>query len=577
MNRHLEGTVAWLIFVLAVGLFAHNPDRLYAQSVDALRTSLSAALESYGWDDATWGVLVRSLDTNETLFEINPDAPLAPASNVKLLTSAAALHILGPEYRFLTYVLTDGVVEDGVVHGDLVLYGTGDPGISDRFYRRRDEVLHRLIDQLEAAGIHTITGDLVADASFLPGPLRNEGWDPRDLNEHFTAAVSALSYNDNVVSFRLAPGPVGEAPEVQTIPAPSGLEVVNAAETVVGRARPRLAILREDPLEPVRVQGRMVRGTRHVWREMTVSTPASFAGEVFRHALEKRGLTVEGATRVVDLPNESVVGRVSAPSRGRRGARVLARHISRPLSDYLEVINKESNNLFAELVFRATGRVAEGAGTLERSSLAVKRTLHDIGVDTAGLVQLDGSGLAGGNRVTARAFVEIIQGMAEGPLWPEYWASLPRAGTRRELRRMYRTAAAGNLRAKTGTMEGVSALSGMVRSADGERLVFSLIINDSPSQTRAERVENQIGERLASFRRAPEDVPLITADTPAPARPAFTGMDRHQVTSGESLAAIANRYGVRLDDIFSANPQIEPNRILAGQWIEIPQRGGLSP
>jgi LysM repeat protein len=142
---------------------------------------------------------------------------------------------------------------------------------------------------------------------------------------------------------------------------------------------------------------------------------------------------------------------------------------------------------------------------------------------------------------------------------------------------MYRTAAAGNLRAKTGTIEGVSALSGMVRSADGERLAFSIIINDSPSQTRAERVENQIGARLASFRRALEDVPVILADTPAPARPAFSGMDRHQVTRGESLNVIANRYGVTLDDILGANPRIQPNRILAGQWIEIPQRGGSSP
>ena len=577
MIRHVVGAVASPIFALAVGLSAGLPDRLHAQDFDALRTSLTATLGTRGWGDATWGVLVRSLDTKETLFEINPDTPLAPASNVKLLTSAAALHVLGPDYRFVTYVLTEAVVEDGVVHGDLVLYGTGDPGISGRFYRRKDEVIRRLIDQLEAAGIHTITGDLVADASFLPGPLRSEGWDPRDLNEHFTAGVSALSYNENVVSFRIAPGPVGDAPTVQTIPTPSGLEVVNTARTVVGRARPRLAILREDPLEPVRVEGRMVTGTRDVWRQMTVSIPANFAGQVFRQALEERGFTVEGGTRVVDVPSESVVGRVSAPSRGRRGARVLARHISRPLSDYLEVMNKESNNLFAELVFRAVGRVAEGAGTLERSSLAVRRTLHDLGVDTAGLVQLDGSGLAGGNRVTARAFVESIQGMAEGPLWAEYWASLPRAGTRGELRRMYRTAAAGNLRAKTGTIEGVSALSGMVRSADGERLAFSLIINDSRSQGRAERVENLIGARLASFRRAPENVPVILAETPAPVRPGFIGMDRHQVSRGESLSAIANRYGVTLDDILSANPRVEPNRILAGQWIEIPQRGGSSP
>lgn len=574
-NARGVGRIARLI--LAVVLGAAAPPRLYAQEIETLRANISDALGMYGWGEATWGVMIRSLDTNETLFELNPDTPLAPASNIKLLTSAAALHVLGPDYRFLTYVLSDGVVEGGVVHGDLVLYGTGDPGISDRFYRRKDDVLQLLIDQLEAAGIHTITGDLVADASFFPGPLRNEGWESRDLNEYFTAAVSALSYNENVVSFRITAGTVGGPPDVQTIPAPSGLDVVITAETVVGRARPRLAILREDPLKPIRVEGRMVRGTRDVWRQMTVAIPARFAGEVFRQALEERGFVVEGRTRVVDLPSESVVGRVSAPGRGRPGAQVLARHLSHPLTDYLEVINKQSNNLFAELVFRAIGRVAEGVGSPDRSSLAVKKALHEIGVDTTGLVQLDGSGLDGGNRVTARAFVEIVQGMAEGRFWGHYWASLPRAGTRRELGRMYRTAAAGNLRAKTGTIDGVSALSGMVRSADGERLAFSLMINDSPSQSRAKRVEDRIGVQLASFRRAPDNVPVIVAEAPVRVRRGLTTTDRHQVTQGENLSGIASRHGVTLAEILRANPRIEPNRIVAGQWIEIPQRGGARP
>jgi D-alanyl-D-alanine carboxypeptidase/D-alanyl-D-alanine-endopeptidase (penicillin-binding protein 4) len=227
------------------------------------------------------------------------------------------------------------------------------------------------------------------------------------------------------------------------------------------------------------------------------------------------------------------------------------------------------------LVFRAIGRVAEGVGSFEASSRAVKRTLDGIGVDTTGLTQLDGSGLAGGNRVTAAAFVQTIEAMSEGDLWPQYWASLPQAGTRREMGRMYRTAAAGNLRAKTGTIEHVSALSGLVRSADGERLAFSIIVNDSRSQTRAKRVENLIGVRLASFRRAPGDVPVIVAETPVP-ESEFVGRDRHRVASGENLSSIAVRYGVSLDEIVRLNPRVEPNRIMPGEWIDVPQRGGSS-
>jgi D-alanyl-D-alanine carboxypeptidase/D-alanyl-D-alanine-endopeptidase (penicillin-binding protein 4) len=558
---------------LAVSVVCSAP--VDAQDATILNGQIQAALDTYGWRDATWGVVVRSLDSGEALFELNPDVPLAPASNTKLLTTAAALHVLGPEYRFRTYVLTSGEVRDGIVHGDLVLYGTGDPGISDRFHRRRDDVLQRLVDQLEERGIHTIAGDVVADASFFTGPLRHESWDAGDLNEHFTAAISAISYNENVVSFRIIPASPGTPPQVTTVPAPSGLDVVNTASMVTEQARPRLAILRDDPLEPVRVEGRMLAGSRDVWRQMTVGVPARFAAETFRRTLEDRGLVVEGNTRIEELPARSVASNFSAPASGRRGARILARHVSGPLTDYLEVVNKESNNLFAELVFRAIGRVAEGVGSFEASARAVKRTLEGIGVDTTGLTQLDGSGLAGGNRVTAAAFVETIEAMSEGDLWPQYWASLPQAGTRRELGRMYRTAAAGNLRAKTGTIEHVSALSGLVRSADGERLAFSILVNDSRSQTRAKRVENLIGVRLASFRRAPGDVPVIVAETPVP-ESEFMGRDRHRVASGENLSSIAVRYGVSLDEILRLNPQIEPNRIMPGEWIDVPQQGGSS-
>jgi len=559
--------------LVLLGMIA-TPVLLDAQDVERLQADLVETFDTYSWGDARWGALVYSLDSGDTLLAIAPDSALAPASNLKLLTTAAALHRLGPDYRFQTYVLSDAPVRDGVLRGDLTLYGTGDPGISDRFYGRKDEVFQRLIDDLEAAGITEVEGDLIADASFFPGPLRDEGWERRDLNEHFTAAVSALSYNENVVSFRIRPGRVGAIPRVETVPPHSALEVDNSAETVSGRARPRLAILRDDPLEPVRITGRISSNSRDVWRQMTVAVPADFVGASFRAALEGRGITVRGATRTVELPIESPVGRLSAPALGRPGSRILARHTSRPLSDYLEVVNKESNNLFAEVIFRAVGRADSGIGSPAASADAVRRTLVALGVETEGLRQHDGSGLSSENRVSAATFVDLIRRMSDGPLWPEYWASLPRAGTRRELGRMYRTAAADNLRAKTGTIDGVSALSGMVRSRDGERLAFSLMVNGSPSQTLAKRVENQIGARLADFQRAPGTAPAIAEETAPPAVSTTAVNDRHRVTRGENLSAIARRYGVTIDEILQVNPRVDRNRIVAGQWLEIPKRGG---
>jgi D-alanyl-D-alanine carboxypeptidase/D-alanyl-D-alanine-endopeptidase (penicillin-binding protein 4) len=567
---------AWPVVALALAtLGAAAPEvgaqEVTAQEVEALRQRLGTVFGNTTWRGATWGVMVRSLDTGDTLFAVEAGEPLAPASNLKLLTTAAALRILGPDYRFRTYLLTEGTVKNGVLDGDLVLYGTGDPGISDRFYGGKDAVFELLIDQLVALGVHTVNGDLVGDASFLPGPLRPEGWHPSDLNDGFAGAVSALSFNENVVSFRVIPGAVGSAPRVETIPDHAGFEIVNTAQTVAADARPRLAILRDEPLDPVRVEGRLLATSRDVWREMTVPVPAHFAASVFRATLEDRGVTVLGGTRTVDARERSVVDGISAPALGRRGARVLARHVSDPLSAYLAVVNKESNNLFAELVFRLLGRTAGGVGSPAASANAVRTALGELGVDMSSVVQLDGSGLSAGSRVSAATFVDVIDRMSSSPVWNEYWGSLPEAGRRGEMGRMYNTTAAGNLRAKTGTIEGVSALTGLVRSRTGERLAFSLLVNGTRSNSRAKAAENQVGVLLASFGRS------VSAD---PNLRFAEGLDatndriprRHLVARGESLAVIADRHGIPLTTLLEANPDVPPNRVVAGQWLDIPPR-----
>jgi D-alanyl-D-alanine carboxypeptidase/D-alanyl-D-alanine-endopeptidase (penicillin-binding protein 4) len=544
------------------------------REVERLGGELLELLERYRWRSATWGVLVTSLDHGDTLFAWNPDSALAPASNLKLLTSAAAFHRLRPEFRFRTYLLSDGIVEDGVLHGDLVLYGTGDPGISSRFYPSRTFVFEELVRQLDAAGVRAIRGDVVADASFLPGPLRPPGWDPDDLDDHFAPAVSALSFNENVVTFRLEPGAeVGAPPVVHTIPDHAGLTVENRGVTVAGAARPRIAVTRSHPIAPFEIDGEIRHGGRDVWRQTTVPVPAHFAGSAFRAVLAEAGVPVSGRVRVVDEPGASLLGgpTVSAPAvEGRPRVRLLARHTSPPLRQYLAVVNKRSNNLFAELVFRVLGRDRAGTGSAEEGARAVREALDELGVDAPNLRQLDGSGLSEGNRVTPGTLVRLLEREAGTPLWTDFWETLPEAGRRRELPRMYRTAAAGNLRAKTGTIARVSGLTGVVHSAQGERLAFSILVNGTPSTSRAKSVENRIGARLASFQRS-VPLPARTAQLPPPLPSREEGgITRHRVERGENLTLIARRYGLPLRALVEANPGIEPERIRAGSVILVP-------
>lgn len=541
--------------------------------LERLGDELRSLLGSIRWRSAAWSVMVVSLDRGDTLFAVDADSARAPASNLKLLTTAAALAELGPDFRFRTWLTTDAQQSDSVLRGDLVLYGTGDPGISDRFFPVKTSVFHRLAEQLDHAGIRVIEGDLIGDASYLPGPLRPEGWDPRDLNDHFAPGVSALSFNENVVSLRVEPAPrAGWRPIVHTLPDHADLDVDNQAVTVEGRGR--VFVSRDAPLDSIRITGEIRRGGRDVWRQLSVGDPARFTLSVFRSVLEERGIRVLGESRVeTDRERSSVsTPKVIVPTLGDRPRmRILATHVSPPLRDYLAVVNKRSNNLFAELVFRTLGRVVEGDGSPEASARVVARAVERLGVDTEGLVQLDGSGLSAGNRVRASTFVGLFAGMADTELWSDYWETLPEAGNRRELPRMYRTAAAGNLRAKTGTIERVSALSGVVQSRDGERLAFAILVNGTPSQNGAKRIENEIGVRLASFARGDEPPdPILAQLPPPPARVDSGGPSRYQVAAGDSFEAIARRHGVTLDDLLAANREVEPRRLRIGSWIEIP-------
>ena len=550
------------------------PPAVPLRDVDDLRAGLEATLGGYRWGDAEWGVLVVSLDTGDTILAVQPETPLAPASNVKLLTTAAALHVLGPEYRFRTWLMADGPVSDGVLEGDLVLYGTGDPGISARFYGSREEVFHRLIDQLELAGIHTVTGDLVADASFLPGPLRDAGWERRDLNEHFTAGISALSYNENVVSLPDPARRAGRAAPGRDRPAalgPRGRE----QRTHGDRARPPPA---GDPPRRSPRAGAHRGADRHRHARRVAPDDRRRARGTSSARLSAR-CSKSAVSSFAARPARSTSPRTPRCAASRRpGSADPVRRSSPRTSPGPSPTTSPSSigNRTTSSPSSSTG----SSGGWRRESGRRKRVQPPFGrhsrpsVSTPpGWSRSTGSGLSPANRVSARSFVDVIDRMGEGPLWPEYWATLPRAGTRGELGRMYQTAAADNLRAKTGTIDGVSALSGLVRSRDGERFAFSIMVNRTPSETRAKRVENQIGTRLAEFRRDAGTAPASAPETPPPARTLTAFTARHRVARGENLSAIAYRYGVTVEEILSVNPRLRADRIIAGPVGRDPAAG----
>lgn len=562
----------------------------------ALSADLEKMIDGAGWRGDEWSVLVVSLDRGDTLFSHAADALLAPASNVKLFTTAAALYYLGPDFRFNTFLLTAGAISDGVLEGDLVLYGTGDPTIAERFGMRQT-VWQAFADTLLGLGVREVRGDIVGDASYYTGPGSAPGWQDSYIDAGYAAPASALSYAENIATLRIRPAQqAGWRPEVALVPGGEGIGIVNQATTVARGGRTTIRLFRTTYGAPLTVTGQIAVGSPAVLRAAPLSDPPRYAAAVFREVLATNGIVVSGEIRAVERPEESPVsGRsVFAPAFDQRAPiRVLAIHNSPPLIEVLDVVNKRSHNLLAEQVLRSVGRVATGEGSVEGGVRAVRHMLEREGNGgSSGLELYDGSGLSVLNRASARSFIALLAFMRGSQMWESFWSTLPEAGARDGLRRMGRTAAEGNLRAKTGTINRVSALSGYVRAANGETLAFSIVSNQVPSTWRAKRIEDAIGARLAGFTR-PGDVltsePVVelevgseVGDTTAPAKatPAESVTDRpgeaaapaateYTIRRGDTLDRIAKQHGTTVAALQKLNPRLNPRRLLPGTKIRV--------
>ena len=537
-------------------------------AVTALSNDLNRLVTSTGWSGDQWSVTVVSLDKGDTLFSHGSDNLLAPASGLKLFTTAAALYYLGPEFRYSTFLLADGKIENGVLNGDLVVYGTGDPSFTARF-GRRDAVWHAFADTLAALGVKEVRGNIIGDASYFAGPGTGAGWQEDYIGASYAAPASALSFGENIATLEIRPGAVGQPPVVGLADGADGISVVNHA-TTVGRGRSFIHVARSSYDSPLEVRGQISRGTVSIQRTVPVADPAQYAAAVFKKIVTDKGIAVTGAAKSVTNETESpVTGRmVFAPALDeKQPVRVLAIYQSPPLIDILEIVNKKSHNLMAEQTLRTVGRVALGQGSVAAGEKAVVELLtKEVGESPEGFKMDDGSGLSVLDRTSSRTFIHLLSFMAKSPMFESYWQTLPESGVPGGLRRMGGTAAAGNLRAKTGTIDNVSSLSGYVRSANGERLAFSIIANNVPSTWRAKRIEDAIGIRLASFDRYNDRPVEVKVDDGK----AKTSGKVARVRSGDTLQKIARRNGTSVAALQRANPGLTNRKLKAGRSVKLP-------
>ena len=451
---------------------------------EALATELSAALAQYT-RRGTWGVMVVSLSKGDTLFASNPDGMMQPASTMKMYTAAVALDKFGPEFQYQTSVLRDGEVSpDGSLQGSLYLRGDGDPSLSPRLWGDVNP-MDSLARQVAASGIKHVHGDVVADASAFDNRLVPEGWQTRYLGAAYAARVSALSLNENIVWVVVEPN--GKQARVSLDPATTTVPVESAVRVVAGSRGRIVATRRGDGV--IQVRGTIGARSGPLRYSLVVDDPPAFTAGALRAALEKAGVAVDGRVNMGVTPaSASPVASVASP----------------PLGSIIAEMNRESINLYAELLFRSAARAATPGqvGSAETGLSTLRTFMADkVGARPAEIEATDGSGLSVLDRVTPRSMVELLSYAHRAPWGATFHASLPVEGESGTLRgRARHTPARGNLHAKTGTTNTVASLGGYVTAKNGEILAFSFLYNGT-DRWNARLAMDRMGATMAEFVR----------------------------------------------------------------------------
>lgn len=513
--------------LLSLGLLLGFVAANFAQQTNApatlaeLQQRLTDLVTQPRFAAGTFGVKVVSLETGRTLFENDAAELLSPASNCKIYTMAMVLDKLGGDYRIKTSLYAATKPDNkGVLKGDLIVYGRGDPGFNgkagggDIF-----KALQPLVAALTNAGVRQISGDVIGDDSFIVGSPFGSGWVWDDMNYYYGAEISALTINDNILQVSVKPGAKVGAPAQLTLsPATSHVILSNRTQTVAARARRDINFYRPLGQNVVYVTGQMPLDETNHAGDVTFSNPAGLFAEQFRAALIRSGIKISGQSHAVTWLDRQGVPLDTAK------LVELGFVESKPMREINVAVQKPSQNLYTDLMLAHVGslerekvlaeRVARNTnapletvvGTISSEDYGVReldKFLAKVGVKRGDVKFEEGSGLSRNNLVTPNATIALLQFMSKHAEAQSYHDALPIAGRDGTLRnRLKGTRAEGNVHAKTGTLRWANSTSGYLTTAAGEKLAFCLMLNrySAPSADFSARAElDKVIVLLADF------------------------------------------------------------------------------
>jgi serine-type D-Ala-D-Ala carboxypeptidase/endopeptidase (penicillin-binding protein 4) len=483
IRKRLLFFVIILFFYQGISVKAIENQADFTQKLNLLiknETDLNGALA---------GISIRSASNGMLLYDHFGDIRLRPASNMKLLTSAVALSVLGEKHRFQTDLYTDGVIEQNTLKGDLFLKGKGDPTLlkSD---------LKLMAIELQKSGIKKINGNLVGDPTWFddtPYPI-DMPWS--DETYDYGAPISALTmspnkdYDEGSIIVDVIPDKkIGEKAKIKITPTYKKMKIVNQTKIVSKNEKKKVVIERRHAKNIVFVKGTIPINTKKMRETIAVWDPNLYALDQFKQVLRTNGIRLEGKVKKGVVPNDS---------------KLLMDHDSIPLSDLLIPFMKLSNNGHAETLIKEMGKVQNGVGSWKKGLQVMRAELPKFGVDPDTMILRDGSGISHVDCIPANQLSYLLYSIQKEKWFPSYLQSLPVSGMNERMvggslrNRLKSPIVKGKVRAKTGTLTSVSSLSGYVETKSGQTLIFSILLNNMLDETKGKKIEDKIVLLLAN-------------------------------------------------------------------------------
>ena len=480
-----------------------SPTPIPLQTLESLQSSIRQRMFAPEVRRGRVGIKIVSLNTGKVIFENDAEKYFMPASNMKNFTVATALERLGPDFKYVTSAYAASLPDQsGAIEGDLRIFGRGDISISTAFFgtvptdpETYYKGIDRLVDKIVATGVKRIEGSIVGDESYFKGSPVPATWEWDDLQWYYGAEISALPLNDNAVDVSVSPRSVGGSCNVTVSPPNALMQIINRCTTTGGATKRNLQVVKRIDRNVLEISGTMPAGDGGFNSPVTFTRPADLFVALLKQRLELKGVTVTGGARTATIFIKPETPPIE-----------IARLESPPFSVIAAKTMKPSQNMYTETILWTLGEQIgrASAPSAESATLGlgvVKGFMKQIGVPDDGIVQYDGSGLSRHDLITPSAVVTLYTYMAKQSRNAQAWRdSLTIGGVDGTLSNRFKgTAALGNIRGKTGTIDQVSALSGYLTTAGGEQILLSLVVNGvADTRTRTSLID-AIVVSLANF------------------------------------------------------------------------------